>query len=118
MTSDTDTQERVLAWLSRWADGRDNARTKVAAAGALGISTRKFEASVEALRDRGEAIGSGSEGYWLATSAAELAPVIDWLRGKALRQLHTYSRVKRKAARMRSGLLFDDIPAGAGTAGR
>lgn len=91
--------QAVLAQLG-W--GRDNARSLSDIAEHLGWPRRAVEAAVQALRLAGKAVASGSEGVWLADSAADMDATFAQLRRRIVSQSATAWAVRSCARRMRA----------------
>lgn len=67
-------EDDVLAWLKKWARGRERAVTAFELSQALGASSRKVRAAVHELRRRGHPVASAVEppvGFYIPTSVEE-----------------------------------------------
>ena len=87
--------------LMRLPLGRDHAITLSELAERMGTSRRVIEKSIEALRLRGEAVCTGSDGAWVSHDAAELRQHADRLRSRAVTVL-LGARALRATARRHS----------------
>lgn len=93
--------ERLLGMLH----GRDHPLAMADAAYLLGISRRRVEAAILALRLSGEPICSDASGVWLGTPE-ELAARIERLRARARTQLVTCRALRQTLRRMEGQLVL------------
>lgn len=95
----TDYAPLLFANLKR---GRDGAQSLSALSEGMGVARRSLEQAVQDLRRREYPVCSGSEGVWIAETAADLDGTLGNLRSRLRQQYATYAAVKRVQGRLRA----------------
>ena len=75
-------------------------KTKRELAFTIGWTTREVELEIQRYRLEGFPIVSNGDGYWLATTPAEVKKCADRLRSRAIHQMETAQALDRAVERM------------------